>query len=226
MTKVAIDGYSGSGKTTLGKLLAGKLNYLFFDTGWMYREVVVNLFESGLLKDGELVESELVANLTLLTEIRCKKEFELQNRVDCLVSSRYSRRQLYNAKIDSSVSEVAAIKEVREVLVKMQQGLIANEPDIVVIGRDIGLAVMPNADVKFFVEAKMSERVIWRYKQYKLESSEVIEENLTKRDLIDSTRPFSPMQKCLDSVQIVNLEGKQTEIVDKMMRVILQRAGS
>lgn len=203
---IAIDGYSSCGKSTLAKALAKELNYVFIDSGAMYRCVALFAIEQEYVRPNGSFDSEkLIAHLPAIT-ITFGKPNEEGTRSVHLNGKDVSKeiRQLHVAQI---VSEIAAIKEVRSYLVKQQQQLGING-GVIMDGRDIGTVVFPNAELKLFITANPDIRAQRRYKEltekgenYTLEE---IKENLLHRDKLDTTRKESPLIQAQDAIVIDN----------------------
>jgi cytidylate kinase len=188
---IAIDGYSSCGKGTLAKSLAQLLNYRFIDSGSMYRAVTLFFMENRVpLNDADAVNQALqsiVLDFVFNTE---NQRFEIH------LNGANVEKQIRSMEVASSVSEVAAIPEVRSALVRMQQAL-GSQKGIVMDGRDIGTVVFPDAELKIFMTAKPEIRAQRRYTELKLSGAEVtldeVFQNLNKRDEIDSNRKDSPL---------------------------------
>ena len=223
---IAIDGYSSTGKSTIAKRLAASLNYIYVDTGAMYRAVTLFALQEGIIdKDGHLVEAALVDKLS---EIHLQfVPNEETGRSEMYLNDQNVEQEIRTLHVSGFVSKVAAIKEVREKLVKMQQAM-GKDKGIVMDGRDIGTVVFPEAELKLFMTASPETRATRRYKEL-LEKSEAVtyEEvlrNVEERDRIDSTRTVSPLTKAKDAIEFDNsdmgLEEQFERIHDFAQRVI------
>ena len=186
-TTIAIDGPVASGKSTVGRIVAGKLGCRFLDTGWMYRAVAHAGLSAGLdLNDHEEMTG-LVEGLTM-------RLVETERGRRLLVNGEDVTAQLHDSQVEMGVVPVAANRGVRRVLVH-QQRLIANDGSIVMVGRDIGTMVIPDATIKVYLDASQETRAKRRYEERKnaLDSStygEVLD-RLVHRDRIDSQRAES-----------------------------------
>lgn len=197
---IAIDGYSSCGKSTLARQLAAYLNYLFVDTGAMYRAVTLYLIDAGV----ELNDTIAVADALTTIQIVFKRAEEGQqvwlNSIDVT-------KQIRLPRVAAKVSEVATIGLVRDDLVGRQR-LLAAKQNIVMDGRDIGTVVFPDADLKLFVTASIDERVKRRLQELKGKGVaieyEAVKANLLKRDHIDSTRVHSPLRRATDAYLLDN----------------------
>lgn len=223
---IAIDGYSSTGKSTIAKRLAASLNYIYVDTGAMYRAVTLFALQEGIIdKDGHLDEAGLVDKLS---EIHLQfVPNEETGRSEMYLNDQNVEQEIRTLHVSGFVSKVAAIKEVREKLVKMQQVMGKNK-GIVMDGRDIGTVVFPEAELKLFMTASPETRATRRYKEL-LEKGEAVtyEEvlrNVEERDRIDSTRTVSPLTKAKDAIEFDNsdmgLEEQFERIHDFAQRVI------
>jgi cytidylate kinase len=223
---IAIDGYSSTGKSTIAKRLAASLNYIYVDTGAMYRAVTLFALQAGIInKDGHLDEAALVDKLS---EIHLQfVPNEETGRSEMYLNDQNVEQEIRTLHVSGFVSKVAAIKEVREKLVKMQQAM-GKDKGIVMDGRDIGTVVFPEAELKLFMTASPETRATRRYKEL-LEKGEAVtyEEvlrNVEERDRIDSTRTVSPLTKAKDAIEFDNsdmgLEEQFERIHDFAQRVI------
>ena len=223
---IAIDGYSSTGKSTIAKRLAASLNYIYVDTGAMYRAVTLFALQEGIIdKDGHLDEAALVDKLS---EIHLQfVPNEETGRSEMYLNDNNVEQEIRTLHVSGFVSKVAAIKEVREKLVKMQQAM-GKDKGIVMDGRDIGTVVFPEAELKLFMTASPETRATRRYKEL-LEKGEAVtyEEvlrNVEERDRIDSTRTVSPLTKAKDAIEFDNsdmgLEEQFERIHDYAQRVM------
>lgn len=202
---IAIDGYSSTGKSTLAKNLARELGYIYVDTGSMYRAVTLFAMRHGLVRDGKLDEKALIEALDGI-------ELDFVHNPEKGFSEIYLNGEkvegpIRSLEVSNQVSQVARIPQVRRKLVVLQQGM-AGEKGIVMDGRDIGTVVFPDADLKIFLTASPETRAQRRFKEMVDEgrdiSYESVLENVTQRDLMDTTRKDSPLLKAEDAVEIDN----------------------
>ena len=202
---IAIDGFSSCGKSTLAKDLAKELNYIFVDSGAMYRGIAYFALQNKLIIDG-VIHTELLINR--LDEINLefvynKEKFES----DLLLNGVNISTEIRKPAVASIVSKIAVLKEVRIKLVRTQQKL-GEFGGIIMDGRDIGTVVFPKADIKLFVTADPKIRAERRFKDLLLNdqdtSLEDITSNLEERDLIDTTREISPLVKAEDAIELDN----------------------
>jgi len=211
---IAIDGPAGAGKSTVAKILAKKLNFLYIDTGSMYRALTLKAIESGMdIKDtARLIQMAKASRLDLMNNPDGSMKVILDDK-DVSLSIREPR-------ITRLVSDLAKIKEIREVMLGLQRKL-GRQRDSVLDGRDIGTVVFPNADKKFYIDADFKERVARRYKELKGLGQDVtpeaIEADLKNRDTKDSTREFAPLKKADDAVYIDTTYLTIEEVVNKIL---------
>ena len=199
---IAIDGFSSCGKSTLAKQLAQKLNYIFVDSGSMYRAITLFFLRNQLdwNKPNEVQKalSEIHLDFEYINEEKQSHILLNDENVDVLIR---------DMLVSENVSAVAAIKEVRDFAVAQQQ-LMGKKKQIVMDGRDIGTTVFPNAALKIFVTADPSVRVERRFKELISRNPnltiEEVKTNLEMRDYIDSNREFSPLRKAADAIELDN----------------------
>lgn len=191
---IAIDGHSSTGKSTAAKQLAVKLQYVYVDTGAMYRAVSFYALSENLLATGRLDDKKLVEHLP---KIKISFVYNKEtDRADVYLNGVNIEKQIRTLEVSSIVSKVAEISEVRAKLVEQQQAM-GTEKGIVMDGRDIGSVVFPDAELKVFMTAAPEVRAQRRYAEL-LErgddvSLEEVLENVIGRDHIDSTREDSPL---------------------------------
>lgn len=216
---VAIDGPAASGKTTVANLLAEKWGYLFFDTGVMYRAVTWLALHKDISTQDEQAVSELAqeVNIDVLPPSKDDgREYDVL--ADGIDVTWFIREQ----KVDRKVSRVSAYPEVRKALTA-QQRRIGLRGNVIMVGRDIGTVVLPEADLKIYLDASVEERARRRYQQ-RLDRGEEAQyekilNTLKKRDRIDSTREIAPLCAADDAV-IINTDDLQIpEVVSEIERI-------
>lgn len=215
---VAIDGPAGAGKSTVARFLALKLGFLYIDTGAMYRALALKAIESGIDINNTLLLIKM-AQGTSIDLLNNKQDGSLR----VILDSRDVSREIREPRITRVVSDIAKIKEVRQALLDLQRRL-GRQSDSVIDGRDIGTVVFPDADRKFFVDAKFDERVDRRYKELKSLGREVTREEVSKdlhnRDTIDSTREFAPLKQAPDAIYVDTTQLSIGEVVDKLFKEV------
>jgi cytidylate kinase len=199
---ITIDGFSSCGKSTLAKQLAKELNYVFVDSGAMYRAITLYFLRSHI----DWYDTNAVKKA--LQEIDLDFQYNDQTGESHMYLNEENVEQLIrDMLVSENVSEVSTIKEVREFAVAQQQKL-GKKKGIVMDGRDIGTTVFPKAELKIFVTADPTVRVERRFKElYQKNPNITIEEvrnNLEMRDYIDSNREVSPLRKASDAIELDN----------------------
>lgn len=218
---IAIDGYSSTGKSTVAKQLADWLEYIYVDTGAMYRAVTLFAMRKGLISDGFFDKEQLIKKLDTITITFVKNPST--GKAEICLNGENVESLIRTLEVSSFVSPVATVSEVRAKLVEQQQ-CMGEEKGIVMDGRDIGTVVFPNAELKIFMTASAEERAKRRYNEL-LERGDSITyasvlSNVVERDTIDTTRKDSPLVKAVDAIEIDNTE---TNIEDQF-HTILQLA--
>ncbi|MBS9463699.1 (d)CMP kinase [Flagellimonas sp. 389] len=225
---IAIDGYSSTGKSTLAKRLAKALDYVYVDTGAMYRAVTLFALDQGLIGEKEDIPSLIAQLPTIDLKFVANKAL---GKSEMFMNGKNVEREIRTMYVSKYVSKVAAIEEVRHMLVKLQQEMGNKEKGIVMDGRDIGTVVFPNAELKFFMTASPNTRATRRYKELldkgEQVSFEEVLENVQKRDFIDSTRDVSPLRKADDAIEFDNsdmgLDEQFERVHNYTLRVITER---
>ena len=202
---IAIDGHSSSGKSTMAKDLARELGYVYIDTGAMYRAVTLYALRKGLIRDGKIDEAALEA---ALPDIHISFQFNAEaGRPDTYLNGEKVEREIRGMEVSDWVSPIAALGFVRRAMVEKQQAM-GKEKGIVMDGRDIGTAVFPDAELKFFVTASPEVRAQRRLDELRAKGETVsydeVLENVKKRDYIDSTRAESPLRQAPDALVLDN----------------------
>lgn len=200
---IAIDGHSSCGKSTFAKLIAKKYNYIFIDTGAMYRAVTLFAIRNGLIVDGVVSKEGLISALPKI-DIYFKKA-EPVNLV--MLCGEDVSSEIRTLEVSSSVSLVSSIFEVRQKMVSLQQEM-GKERGVVMDGRDIGTVVFPDAELKIFMTATVEVRAKRRYKELIEKGDDVsyesIAENIAQRDFLDETREESPLRRADDALLLDN----------------------
>ena len=211
---IAIDGPAGSGKSTIAKLIAEDLGLVYLDTGAMYRLVTLKALNDGILGNLDKI-------IKMLDDLRIdikKNGFYLD---DTNVSE-----EIRKPVVSENVSDIAAIREVREKMVDLQRKF-SESKNVILDGRDIGTVVFPNADVKIFLIADAKERANRRYKELVAKGENVkieeIYENILKRDKIDSTRKESPLKKANDAIEVDTTSKDIEEVKNEILYIIKQK---
>lgn len=215
---IAIDGPAAAGKSTVAKQVAKILNCVYIDTGAMYRAITWYALSKGVdPKDEEKVTA-------LLPEIDLS--LHLDGKV--IVNDQDITKEIRTTEVADNVSYIASYKKIRLHLVELQRKMSKNV-SVVMDGRDIGSYVLPHADVKIFQVASVETRAVRRYKE-NLEkgincSIEEIEENLRKRDYIDSHREFAPLKMAEDSFVLDTSNMTIDEAVNAIIKIVKNKLG-
>jgi len=217
---IAIDGPAASGKSTLGKKLADSLGYLFFDTGVMYRAVTWAALQQGVAVNDECALVKLIDRIALDVHRSSKDD---GRGCDVLVDGKDVTWEIHSPEVDVYVSIVAAQPQVRQALTQ-QQRRIGQAGRVVMVGRDIGTVVLPDAQLKIFLEASAHVRARRRFTELNArgehESFEQILDQVHRRDEIDSTRAVAPLCPAKDAV-IVDSDGLDIEqVFERVMALI------
>ena len=208
---IAIDGPAGSGKSTIAKLIAEDLELVYLDTGAMYRLVTLKALNDGIL-----------GNLDKIIKILDNLNIDIKENgfyLDDIDVSEEIRKPV----VSENVSDIAAIREVREKMVDLQRKF-SESKNVILDGRDIGTVVFPNADVKIFLVADAKERANRRYKELVAKGENVrieeIYENILKRDEIDSTRKESPLKKADNAIEVDTTSKNMEEVKNEILNII------
>jgi len=207
---VAIDGYSSCGKSTLSKALAKKLEFVYIDTGAMYRAVTLYFLNNNVTIDNDIEVGQALTKIDI--------EFmNIKGENTCFLNGDNVEEEIRGMRVSSYVSEVAAIPAVRDRNVELQR-LMSVDKDVVMDGRDIGTVVFPDADLKIFVTADPKIRAQRRFDELiskgKTVSMEEVVKNLKHRDTIDTTRTHSPLRQAEDAFVIDNTLLTKEEQID------------
>lgn len=218
---IAIDGFSACGKSTLAKALAKKLNYVFIDSGAMYRGVTLFALENNIIQGDSIDVEKLVAELTNIV-ISFGRADNNGNR-SLLLNGIDVSEKIRSIAVAQKVSEIAAIKEVRVALVKQQQQ-IGETGGVIMDGRDIGTVVFPTAELKLFLTADSNIRTQRRFDEMQAKgdatSFEAIAENLAHRDHLDKTRKESPLIQAEDAIVLDNSYLNQEEQLAFVVKLV------
>ncbi len=217
---ITIDGPVASGKTTVGKQLAEKLGYQFLDTGIMYRAVTLAALEDGIDLQNENAVSEKAEQIRIEILPPTKSDGR-QN--DVYINGMEVTTKLWEDNVRDAVSLVSSYKRVRQVMTEMQRQ-IGSQGKIVMVGRDIGTVVLPDARYKFFLIASVEERARRRFEEIKASGKKAdlteIKHALEERDQKDSSRKLAPLVAAQDA-KIIDTNGKTVqEVVTEMLYLI------
>lgn len=216
--QVAIDGPASAGKSTVAKLVAKKLDYIYCDTGAMYRAVTYAALKQKIALDNDAALKKMLINFELKFVPAVPEQLVYVNGEDVTAAIRLP-------EITNQVSLVSAQPSVREVLTAKQQE-IAQAGAIVMDGRDIGTTVLPQAEVKIFLVASVHERAVRRYKENiskGIETSmQTLEQEIDARDYKDSHREISPLTQASDAILVDTTSLNIEEVVEKILKFVKQ----
>jgi CMP/dCMP kinase len=223
MTKpsiIAIDGPAASGKTTLARKLAERLGYLYFDTGLMYRAVTLAALEQGM----ELADESEVSNLAQQIDIDVQRAGTPDHFTSIVFMNGFDvTSRLRTAEVDANVSAVSAYRGVRDSMTR-QQRRIGERGNVVIVGRDIGTVVFPDADLKLYLDATVEERARRRWQDFQNDGSqhsyEHVLDAMRERDRKDSGRAVAPMLPADDAIRIDTTDLAMTDLIELVMDMI------
>jgi cytidylate kinase len=199
---IAIDGPAASGKSTLAKRLADYLQYLYFDTGVMYRAITWAVLQRGISPADEAEVTALAETVTIDVQSATVDD---GRDFDVLVEGQDITWDIRQANVEANVSQVSAYPGVRKAL-STQQRRVGLRGRVVMVGRDIGTVVLPEAQLKIYLDASVEERARRRYEERVARgdqaSYQVILEAMRMRDQIDSTRDVAPLRAAEDAIVI------------------------
>jgi cytidylate kinase len=219
---ITIDGPAASGKTTLGRRLAEALGYLFFDTGVMYRAVTWAALERGVPVDDEAAVTALAETAQIDVHPPSKEDGRCN---DVLLDGEDITWEIRRPGVDANVSPVSVYSGVRRALT-LQQRRIGLRGRVVMVGRDIGTVVLPEADLKIYLDASAEVRALRRYNEriQRGESAdlEAILAVVRERDRIDSTRAVAPLRAAEDAVIIDSDNLNADQVLEKVISLVFQ----
>jgi len=214
--QVAIDGPASAGKSTIAKILATKLNFVYVDTGAMYRTITLAAKKNGIAYNDE----EKIKKLLSQTEIRFEPGTPVQR---VFLNDTDVTDEIRSAEVTNNVSVVASFADVRSNLVNRQRE-IANSNSVIMDGRDIGTTVLPEADIKIFLVASVDERAQRRYKENVAKGMatdlETLKYEIEARDYKDSHRQISPLTQAKDAILVDTTGQSIDEVVSKIANII------
>ncbi len=216
---IALDGPAASGKSTLGRRLADSLGYLFFDTGIMYRAITW----IALQRDLDLRDESQITLLAQTAQIDIRPPSKDDGRAcDVVIAEKDVTWDMRGGNVDSNVSVVSAYAGVRQALSE-QQRRIGLRGKVVMVGRDIGTVVLPEADIKIYLDASADERAKRRYDELiargeQADYNEILRK-VIERDRIDSTRAVAPLRPAEDAVIIDSDKMNADQVFDRVLEL-------
>ena len=217
---IAIDGPAASGKSTLAKYLADKLGFLYIDTGAMYRAITYYALENNIAENEDAVVQS-VKDLDI--------ELKYKNGVTSVfINGEDITNKIRTPEVNAKVSDISKIKDVRVELVKLQQKFGHNN-NLIVEGRDTTTVVFPQADLKIFLTAEVSERAKRRYLEFQEKGVEIkldeVEKSIKNRDRIDSGREVSPLKKADDAIELDTTNLTVQQEIDSIVKRVEELTG-
>ncbi len=214
--QIAIDGPASAGKSTVAKLVAKKLNYIYCDTGAMYRATTWKALQMGVSLDDDQALGKMLETMELSFKPNEPEQLVFVDGTDVTTAIRLP-------EITNNVSLVSAQPSVRKNLTERQQQ-IASEGGIVMDGRDIGTTVLPNAQVKIFLVASVHERALRRFKENQAKGIDTplskLEAEIEARDYKDSHREVSPLIKADDAILLDTTSLDIAQVTDEIMKIV------
>lgn len=218
---IAIDGYSSCGKSTFAKAIARELNYIYIDSGAMYRAVTLYCLRKGYAGREEL-RTENILNDIKIIDISFVYNPDLAE-YETFLNSENVEREIRGIEVSSHVSRISQIPEVRDRMVELQRQ-IGVFRGIVMDGRDIGTVVFPDADLKIFMTASVDIRARRRFDELRGKNVHVdfeeIRRNIIARDIADENRDISPLRKAMDAIVLDNSRMTVSQQMDWVMELI------
>ncbi len=220
---VAIDGPAASGKSTVARALAERLGYLFLDTGVMYRAVTLVALEQGIAPDDEDAVTRLAQSIPIDIKPADGRDERLYT---VLIQDRDVTWAIRTPAVDANVSQVSAYRGVRTAMTQ-QQRRIGARGHVVMVGRDIGTVVLPEADLKIYLDATVEERARRRWEEIRAREGmappyENVLAAMRQRDTIDSSRAIAPLRQAEDAIVIDSTEMDLPTVIDAVYQHILQ----
>ena len=213
---IAIDGPAGAGKSTIAKMVAKKLNFIYVDTGAMYRAIALYLLRGGVDTADETAVSEAVKNADITIRYQDGAQQVILNGED--VSG-----LIRTEKVGNTASATSVYPSVRAHLLELQRSLAASQ-NVIMDGRDIGTCVLPNAQTKIYLTASSHVRAVRRYKELtekgQMCNLEEIEQDIIERDHRDMTREIAPLKQAEDAVLLDSSE----MTIDQVVQAIIDTA--
>jgi cytidylate kinase len=218
---IAIDGYSSTGKSTIAKQIAKILDYIYVDSGAMYRAVTLYAIENELITENNFYKEALISQLN---NIELSFQFNKNlGYAEVYLNGQNVEHKIRTLQVSGFVSTIAAVPEVRQKLVVIQKK-IGEDKGVVMDGRDIGTVVFPNAELKIFMTASAEKRAKRRYDELKQRGDDITYEavlkNVTERDYIDTNREDSPLVKAEDAIEIDNSNLTLDEQFNKVLSLV------
>jgi cytidylate kinase len=221
---IAIDGYSSSGKSTFAKAIAKELNYIYIDSGAMYRAVTLYYLRKGYTGKGDLKMNSILAEIKDIHICFVYNPDILE--YETFLNSENVEKEIRGIEVSSYVSRISQIPEIRFRMVELQRQ-IGIFKGIVMDGRDIGTVVFPDADLKIFMTASVDIRSKRRYDELKSKNIEIefeeVRKNIIARDIADENRDISPLRRAEDAIILDNSRMTVAEQMEWVMKIIKEK---
>lgn len=206
---IALDGPAGAGKSTIAKEIAKSRNLVYIDTGAMYRAVTLKILNLDIALE----------NTDAINDILCDIEIDLDEN-DIYLDKKCVTNEIRTPEINSTVSPVAKIAQVREKMVQLQRE-IADNKDVIMDGRDIGTFVLLNANYKFYLTASIEERAHRRFLELSEKGFDMtldqVKKDIAIRDKNDSEREISPLRKAEDAIEVDSTNKSIQEVIKEIL---------
>lgn len=216
---IAIDGPAGAGKSTIAKKLAEKMNYIYVDTGAMYRTIALFFLQKGVSGDDAGTIESMVDDIDIAITYEDGVQQLFLNGVNVT-------GQIRTAEVSRMASQTSAHGPVRKKLVELQRK-IASENNVIMDGRDIGTAVLPNAEVKIYLTASSRVRAERRYREFLEKGTDMtldeVEKEIIERDHQDMTRAISPLVQAEDAVLVDSSDMTLEEVIETIETIVADR---
>jgi cytidylate kinase len=222
---IAIDGPAGAGKSTVAQRMARRLHFGYLDTGAMYRALTLKALRGHL----DLDDEDRLASMASGLELRMEYASRRRPPYRMLMDNEDVTSAIRSREVSAHVSQVSSHPCVRKEMVRKQRNL-ATEGGVVVEGRDVGTVVFPQADMKFFVTASVKERARRRYLEMNKDGYDVslhtIQQEMVRRDHLDSTRAYNPLKRAPDA-HLVDTTGENvSQVVGRLLRLVKERGAA
>jgi cytidylate kinase len=217
---IAIDGPAASGKSTLAQSLATEIGYLYFDTGVMYRATTLAALRAEISPSNEARVSGLAEEIRIDVQTPSVDD---GRQYDVLLDGEDVTWQIRSAEVDSHVSQVSTYPGVRRAMTE-QQREIGRRGRVVMVGRDIGTVVLPEADIKIYLDASVEARARRRYDELVARGEQVDLDDVLRataaRDEIDSTREYAPLKPAQDAVILDSTELDLEQVIERALEIV------
>ncbi|OFY67952.1 MAG: cytidylate kinase [Bacteroidetes bacterium RBG_13_42_15] len=221
---IAIDGYSSCGKSTFARAIAGELNYIYIDSGAMYRAVTLYCLRKGYAGKGVLKISGILADIKDID--MCFVYNPDIQEYETFLNSENVEREIRGFEVSSHVSRISQIAEVRSRMVELQRQ-IGFFKGIVMDGRDIGTVVFPDAELKIFMTASVDIRSKRRYDELRSKNIDIefeeVRRNIIARDIADENRDISPLRRAEDAIVLDNSRMTVAQQMEWVMKIIKEK---